>query len=70
MTTAFSRLPFDHMIFTGATSVGKHIMRAAADNLVPVTLDYLALEGLVNFMEAVGKIQAGIGTVADPLGMS
>ncbi len=37
--TAFSKLPFDHMIFTGATSVGKHIMRAAADNLVPVTLE-------------------------------
>ena len=37
--TAFSRLAFDHMIFTGATSVGKHIMRAAADNLVPVTLE-------------------------------
>ncbi|APG63101.1 coniferyl aldehyde dehydrogenase [Sphingorhabdus lutea] len=36
---AFSNLPFDHMIFTGATSVGKHIMRAAADNLVPVTLE-------------------------------
>ncbi len=37
--TAFSQLPFDHMIFTGATSVGKHIMRAAAENLVPVTLE-------------------------------
>ena len=37
--TAFSKLAFDHMIFTGATSVGKHIMRAAADNLVPVTLE-------------------------------
>ena len=36
---AFSRLAFDHMIFTGATGVGKHIMRAAADNLVPVTLE-------------------------------
>lgn len=36
---AFSSLPFDHMIFTGATSVGRHIMRAAADNLVPVTLE-------------------------------
>ena len=35
----FSALPFDHMIFTGATSIGKHIMRAAADNLVPVTLE-------------------------------
>ncbi len=36
---AFSQLPFDHIIFTGATSVGRHILRAAADNLVPVTLE-------------------------------
>ncbi len=37
--SAFSKLAFAHLIFTGATSVGKHIMRAAADNLVPVTLE-------------------------------
>ncbi len=37
--SAFSSLAFDHMIFTGATSVGKHVMRAAAENLVPVTLE-------------------------------
>ena len=36
---AFSALPFDHIIFIGATSVGKSIMRAAAENLVPVTLE-------------------------------
>ena len=36
---AFSALPFDHMIFTGATSVGRHVMAAAAKNLVPVTLE-------------------------------
>ncbi len=36
---AFSTLPFDHIIFIGATAVGKHIMRAAAENLVPVTLE-------------------------------
>lgn len=36
---AFTELPFDHLIFTGATSVGKHVMRAAAENLVPVTLE-------------------------------
>lgn len=36
---AFCGLPFDHLLFTGATSVGKHILRAAADNLVPVTLE-------------------------------
>lgn len=36
---AFSRLPFDHLLFTGSTGVGRQIMRAAADNLVPVTLE-------------------------------
>jgi coniferyl-aldehyde dehydrogenase len=36
---AFSELAFDHMIFTGATSVAKHVMRAAAANLVPLTLE-------------------------------
>ncbi|CAD5106045.1 coniferyl aldehyde dehydrogenase [Zestomonas carbonaria] len=36
---AFSKLPFDHLLFTGATSIGKHVMRAAAENLVPVTLE-------------------------------
>ncbi len=36
---AFSSLPFDHLIFTGATSIGRHVMRAAAENLVPVTLE-------------------------------
>ncbi len=36
---AFSRLPFDHLLFTGSTTVGHHIMRAAAENLTPVTLE-------------------------------
>jgi coniferyl-aldehyde dehydrogenase len=36
---AFSAMPFDHLIFTGATSVGRHVMRAAADNLTPLTLE-------------------------------
>ncbi len=36
---AFSALPFDHLVFTGSTAVGRHVMRAAADNLVPVTLE-------------------------------
>lgn len=36
---AFSGLPFDHLVFTGSTAVGKHVMRAAAENLVPVTLE-------------------------------
>ncbi|WP_369059033.1 coniferyl aldehyde dehydrogenase [Caulobacter sp. 73W] len=36
---AFTRLAFDHLLFTGATSIGRHVMRAAAENLVPVTLE-------------------------------
>ncbi|MBE7926392.1 coniferyl aldehyde dehydrogenase [Pseudomonas saudiphocaensis] len=36
---AFSRLPFDHLLFTGSTSIGRQVMRAAADNLTPVTLE-------------------------------
>lgn len=35
----FSGTAFDHLLFTGATSVAKHVMRAAAENLVPVTLE-------------------------------
>lgn len=36
---AFAALPFDHLLFTGATSVGRDVMRAAAENLTPVTLE-------------------------------
>src|SRR5215813_3846256 len=35
----FAAAPFDHLMFTGSTSVGRHVMRAAADNLTPVTLE-------------------------------
>ncbi len=35
----FSQRPFDHLLFTGSTSVGKLVMRAAAENLTPVTLE-------------------------------
>ena len=36
---AFASLPFDHLLFTGATSIGRMVMRAAAENLTPVTLE-------------------------------
>src|SRR5258706_238452 len=35
----FAALPFDHLLFTGSTAVGRHIMRAAAETLTPVTLE-------------------------------
>ncbi len=36
---AFSRLPFDHLLFTARTSIAYHVMKAAAENLVPTTLE-------------------------------
>ncbi len=36
---AFAGLAFDHLIFTGATSIASHVMRAAAENLTPLTLE-------------------------------
>jgi coniferyl-aldehyde dehydrogenase len=36
---AFASLPFDHLLFTGSTSVGRAVLRAASDNLVPATLE-------------------------------
>lgn len=36
---AFARLPFDHLLFTRATSIGRQVMLAAAQNLTPVTLE-------------------------------
>ena len=39
VSAAFSALPFDHLLFTGSTAVGKRVMAAAAQNLTPVTLE-------------------------------
>jgi coniferyl-aldehyde dehydrogenase len=35
----FSAAPFDHLMFTGSTAIGRHVMRAVADNLTSVTLE-------------------------------
>ncbi|MCY1280206.1 Coniferyl aldehyde dehydrogenase [compost metagenome] len=61
---AFCSQPFDHLLFTGATSVGKHVLRAAADNLVPVTLELggkspTIISRSADFKAAVTKIIAG-----------
>ena len=51
---AFSSLPFDHLVFTGSTAVGKAVMKAASEHLVPVTLELggkspsIVAKGLVN----------------------
>ncbi|CAI8345824.1 MAG TPA: coniferyl aldehyde dehydrogenase [Rhodobiaceae bacterium] len=61
---AFSTLPFDHLIFTGATSVARHIMSATADNLVPVTLELggkspVIITRSADIGEAVQRIMVG-----------
>lgn len=39
VAAAFSALPFDHLLFTGSTTVGRKVMAAAAPNLTPITLE-------------------------------
>jgi coniferyl-aldehyde dehydrogenase len=39
VSAAFARLPFDHLFFTGSPAVGSLVQQAAAQNLVPVTLE-------------------------------
>ena len=39
LATQFSALPFDHLLFTGSTGVGRKVMAAASQNLTPVTLE-------------------------------
>jgi coniferyl-aldehyde dehydrogenase len=61
---AFSELPFDHMIFTGATAVARHVMRAAAQNLVPLTLELggkspVVLGRTADLPTAAARIMAG-----------
>ncbi|APO56766.1 coniferyl aldehyde dehydrogenase [Bradyrhizobium diazoefficiens] len=36
---AFASLPFDHLVFTGSTRVGRLVAEAAGRNLTPVTLE-------------------------------
>lgn len=60
----FSALPFDHIIFTGATSIAHHVMRAAADNLVPLTLELggkspVVLGESADLEKAAKRIMAG-----------
>ncbi len=39
LAEGFTAQPFDHMVFTGSTAIGRSVMRNAAQNLVPVTLE-------------------------------
>jgi coniferyl-aldehyde dehydrogenase len=60
----FSRLPFDHLLFTGSTHVGREVMRAASNNLTPVTLELggkspVIITSEARFKHAVTRILNG-----------
>lgn len=60
----FSRLPFDHLLFTGSAATARHVMAAAAEHLVPVTLELggkapAILGRSADFAAAVPKIVNG-----------
>lgn len=61
---AFSALPFDHIIFTGSTSVGRLVAKSAADNLTPITLEMggkspTIVDDAINMNAAVDAILVG-----------
>ena len=60
----FTSLPFDHLLFTGSTAVGHHVMRAASEHLTPVTLELGGKSPAIigpdaNFDKAVERIVVG-----------
>jgi coniferyl-aldehyde dehydrogenase len=62
----FSKQPWDHLVFTGATSIAHHVMRAAAEHLTPLTLELggkspTILDPAVNMQDACEKIAFGKG---------
>ena len=60
----FSALPFNHLLFTGTESIGKKVMRAAAEHLTPITLELggkspTIVDSSANVKEAAGSIAYG-----------
>ena len=61
---AFTTLAFDHLLFTGGGSVARHVMRAAAENLVPLTLELggkspVVLGASADMEKAAKRVMAG-----------
>ena len=64
IAVAFSELPFDHLLYTGSTAVGKKVMAAAAPNLTPVTLELGGKSPVIvlddaNLESAVNRVMVG-----------
>jgi coniferyl-aldehyde dehydrogenase len=57
----FASAPFDHLLFTGSATVARHVMRAAARNLTPVTLELggkspVVVTGQLDLAEAAKRV--------------
>src|SRR5690606_21195247 len=59
---AFVELPFDHLIFTGSTEVGRKVAVSAAANLTPVTLELGGKSPTI--IDASADIDAAVGSIA------
>lgn len=64
ISDAFCRLAFDKLIFTGSTNVGKTVMAAAAENLVPLILELggkspVLVHPSINLRDVAQRIAAG-----------
>jgi coniferyl-aldehyde dehydrogenase len=58
----FARMPWDHLLYTGGAAVGKLVMKAASENLTPVTLELGGKCPVIIIEDRVDK-----GTVSDIL---
>src|SRR5581483_1250240 len=61
LAPAFAALPFDHLLFTGSTRVGRLVAEAAGRNLTPVTLELggkspVIVDRSANLDEAAARI--------------
>jgi len=71
----FASQPFDHLVFTGSTRVGREIMRRASEHLVPVTLELGGKSPVVigrsaNLAEAARRLAIAKATNAGQLCIS
>jgi coniferyl-aldehyde dehydrogenase len=64
LARTFPTLPWDHLMYTGSANVGRSVMRAAAENLVPVTLELGGKSPVIIAPEAVSR-----ATVSNLIGM-
>ena len=64
LSRRFCALPFDHLVFTGSTAVGRKVAQAAAANLTPVTLELggkspALFDASVDLAQAVPRLAVG-----------